>query len=35
MLQLSLISNFPDVTIGDKFYIPYKPQVSVIGFNFM
>ncbi|KAA6367728.1 MAG: hypothetical protein EZS28_036745, partial [Streblomastix strix] len=26
-------SNIPDVTIDDKHYIPYKPQVSVIGFN--
>ncbi|KAA6395256.1 MAG: hypothetical protein EZS28_009220 [Streblomastix strix] len=26
-------SNIPDVTIEDKHYIPYKPQVSVIGFN--
>ncbi|KAA6354264.1 MAG: hypothetical protein EZS28_050210 [Streblomastix strix] len=23
-------SNIPDVTIEDKHYIPYKPQVSVI-----
>ncbi|KAA6397142.1 MAG: hypothetical protein EZS28_007327 [Streblomastix strix] len=27
-------SNIPDITIDDKHYIPYKPQVSVIGFNF-
>ncbi|KAA6404234.1 MAG: hypothetical protein EZS28_000254 [Streblomastix strix] len=26
-------SNIPDITIDDKHYIPYKPQVSVIGFN--
>ncbi|KAA6396517.1 MAG: hypothetical protein EZS28_007956 [Streblomastix strix] len=25
--------NIPDITIDDKNYIPYKPQVSVIGFN--
>ncbi|KAA6357378.1 MAG: hypothetical protein EZS28_047095, partial [Streblomastix strix] len=26
-------SNIPEVQINDKNYIPYKPQVSVIGFN--
>ncbi|KAA6388486.1 MAG: hypothetical protein EZS28_015986, partial [Streblomastix strix] len=26
-------SNIPDITIEDKHYIPYKPQMSVIGFN--
>ncbi|KAA6404366.1 MAG: hypothetical protein EZS28_000101 [Streblomastix strix] len=26
-------SNIPEVLINDKNYIPYKPQVSVIGFN--
>ncbi|KAA6385816.1 MAG: hypothetical protein EZS28_018658 [Streblomastix strix] len=26
-------SNIHDVTIEEKHYIPYKPQVSVIGFN--
>ncbi|KAA6391589.1 MAG: hypothetical protein EZS28_012888, partial [Streblomastix strix] len=26
-------SNISDITIDDKHYIPYKPQVSVIGFN--
>ncbi|KAA6393949.1 MAG: hypothetical protein EZS28_010524 [Streblomastix strix] len=25
--------NIPDITINDKCYIPYKPQVFVIGFN--
>ncbi|KAA6398802.1 MAG: hypothetical protein EZS28_005672, partial [Streblomastix strix] len=26
-------SNMHDITIDDKHYIPYKPQVSVTGFN--
>ncbi|KAA6347864.1 MAG: hypothetical protein EZS28_052003, partial [Streblomastix strix] len=26
-------SNIPDITIEDKNYKPYKPQVSIIGFN--
>ncbi|KAA6384875.1 MAG: hypothetical protein EZS28_019599 [Streblomastix strix] len=26
-------SNIPDITIDDKLYIPYNPQLSVIGFN--
>ncbi|KAA6387028.1 MAG: hypothetical protein EZS28_017445 [Streblomastix strix] len=27
------LSNIPDITIDDKNCMPYKPQVSVIGFN--